>query len=1514
MVKRSPAAYLLFFLLLAVLLAPCDAAVAGQAPGKVLLLTSYHQGDRWNDSVVQGIRQALGSLESVNLSIENLDMRRYTDPDHTRVTTEYIRAKYQSRPQDLVLVSDDPALNFLLAVREDLFPNTPVVFCGINNFSPNLIQGQSNITGVNEALSLEATLELALKLFPQTTRIMAVVSDTEANGRTNLEQYRAAAARMKVLVQFDELLNMTDKDAPETLSRLPKNSLVLRLIDLLKPEGGYVPIKDTIRILSTHAPVPVFTLWSFDLGDGALGGFVSSGQDQGRAAGNLAIRILEGQEADQIPVIMDSPNVPMFDYNMMKRFGIKESALPKGSVVLNLQVSIWEQYWLWLLGIALFCGVQTVLIFSLLHHWRLSRKATATLSASESKYRLLVEQQTDMVVKVDTAGRFLYVSPSYCRVFGKREDELLGKTFMPLVHEEDRPVTETAMHNLFSPPHTAYIEQRAFTSSGWRWLAWKDSAILGPDGRVEEIIGVGRDITERKQAEEHLRKSEEQFRNLYDEAPVGYFEYDLQGNITRVNHNYLKMLDYAAEEVIGQPCWKFIVDEVSREQIMAKLAGDRPPAVGLERTYQRQDGTTFPVLFEDRLLLDEDGHIKGIRTAIQDITELKRAEEALVESEALFRGMFKDHSAVMLLIDPNTGQIIKANQAAAHYYGYSLEKMLQMNIQQLNILSPSEVTEEMGSALNKQINIFEFQHMLADGQVRDVEVHSAPITIQHQTLLFSIINDITGRKRAEKALRENAGRLRQAHQMAKLGHWDWKMSSGELSWSDEVYAIFGRDKYNFQPSTESFETCIHPDDYQDFLNERESAIAENRPVDIEHRINLPDGTIRHVHELAEILKDNDGNIVRVSGTVQDITERKQAEDELKESKTFLDSMSDGAYVADHQGNLLWVNTAIEQMTGLPCERMIGAPFLPLFVETDHASLINVYQRTLKGETLENTLTFKTGVTCHFTSLPKRNKKGDIIGTFGVARDITERLSAEKALHVSESRLKKAQTVAKIGNWEYDVPTGMVWGSEEAFRIYGIERTSEYLPLDEVENHIIEAKRVNQALVDLISKGMSYDIEFQIIQKNTQLLITVHSIAEMVKDDKGNPLKVLGVIQDITERKQAEEEREKLQVQLVQAQKMESIGTLAGGIAHDFNNILGAILGYAEMAQEGSPAGSMVRKDIDQVVKASHRAKDLVKQILAFSRQAETEHIPLQPELIIKEALKLLRSSLPTTIDIQQDIEPEVGPILADPTQIHQIINNLCTNAFHAMEETGGTLTISLKNKTLTLADLTSEPHIQPGHFVEIIVGDTGSGIKPEIMDKIFDPFFTTKEVGKGTGMGLAIIHGIAHKSNGFVSCKSSPGEGTIFHVYLPVHTVTTPPEAETTPVGLIQTGIEHILFIDDEEMLAEMGKTMLERLGYRVTIETNSLEALKIMQNQPNRFDLVITDQTMPGMTGSDLARRMLQIRPGLPIILCTGFSNMISEEKARIYGIKGFAMKPLAKKDLASLIRKVLDEEKLSA
>ncbi len=432
----------------------------------------------------------------------------------------------------------------------------------------------------------------------------------------------------------------------------------------------------------------------------------------------------------------------------------------------------------------------------------------------------------------------------------------------------------------------------------------------------------------------------------------------------------------------------------------------------------------------------------------------------------------------------------------------------------------------------------------------------------------------------------------------------------------------------------------------------------------------------------------------------------------------------------------------------------------------------------------------------------------------------------------------------------------------------------------------------------ISQGSTWQGRMVNRRKNGDLY-HMDSTISPVKDFGGEIINYVSVRRDVT--------REiELEKNLRQAQKMEAIGTLAGGIAHDFNNILGAIIGYTEMARDDSQQDSQVAKDLDKVLNASVRAADLVKQILAFSRQGDAESSPLQPASIVKEAIKMLRSSLPTTIDINQNVDSEVGHIFADPTQIHQIVMNLGTNAFHAMEETGGKLDISLKGVTLSAKDLVCEPGAEAGTFVQLSICDSGPGIPPDNKNKIFDPYFTTKEAGKGTGIGLSIVHGIAKSYGGFITLSSELGEGAAFHIFLPVIEKGELPKIEAvepTPVGK-----ERILFIDDEEILAEMGKDMLERLGYHVTVRKSSLEALETFQNQAYQFDIVITDQTMPGMTGVDLARRMLQIRPDIPIILCTGYSSIISEEKAKSFGIKEFALKPLLKKDIASLIRKVLD------
>jgi len=395
---------------------------------------------------------------------------------------------------------------------------------------------------------------------------------------------------------------------------------------------------------------------------------------------------------------------------------------------------------------------------------------------------------------------------------------------------------------------------------------------------------------------------------------------------------------------------------------------------------------------------------------------------------------------------------------------------------------------------------------------------------------------------------------------------------------------------------------------------------------------------------------------------------------------------------------------------------------------------------------------------------------------------------------------------------------------------------------------------------------------------------------------------LGISRNITERK-------KLETRVRQAQKREAIGTLAGGIAHDFNNILGAIMGYTDLALTNHTMDDHLRRYIERVHQAGERARDLVKQILTFSRQTEQERKPVQVAPIMKEVLKLLRSSLPTTIEIHQDLSTPPGGnvVLADPTQIHQVLMNLCTNAAHAMRAKGGILTVIMSEVEVDANLIVQCPDLKPGSYVKLSVSDTGHGMDSAVMERIFEPYFTTKAPGEGTGLGLAVVQGIVKGYGGSISVFSEPGCGTTFHVFLPRIKEKRAPETEA--IEGLPTGRERILFVDDEEALVNLGKDMLEFLGYTVTAKMDSLEALEIFRAEPKAFDLVITDMTMPKLTGMELSRECMAIRPDIPCIICTGFSEM-NENLIKDTGICEVVLKPFITSKIAKTIRKVLEKK----
>ncbi len=411
----------------------------------------------------------------------------------------------------------------------------------------------------------------------------------------------------------------------------------------------------------------------------------------------------------------------------------------------------------------------------------------------------------------------------------------------------------------------------------------------------------------------------------------------------------------------------------------------------------------------------------------------------------------------------------------------------------------------------------------------------------------------------------------------------------------------------------------------------------------------------------------------------------------------------------------------------------------------------------------------------------------------------------------------------------------------------------------------------------------------------------HTCSAPVFDEQGNFQYFIYIARNITDKKKLEEE-------LFQARKMEAIGTLAGGIAHDFNNILAAILGYTEIIKLSLPTDSPLETDLNQIVFAGNRATDLIKQILTFSRKKKQQKEELEIHQTVKEAVKLMRSSLPSSIYIQENLDASCGIILADPTNIHQIILNLFTNGFHAIGNKQGSLQISLQSMNVSPERVADKPDVKPGSFAELTVQDNGQGIDDATMSRIFDPYFTTKDQGAGTGLGLAVIHGIVEDYKGFIEVESVTGQGTAFHIFLPTLKKKRIKKIVKTGTTPLPRGNERILFVDDEVDITQISHSLLSNLGYRVTVETRSLKALEQIEKNPGYFDLLITDHTMPELTGSDLARSVLELRPNLPIILCTGYTAAFSKQEARQLGIKKYLIKPLSTKKLATIVREVLD------
>jgi PAS domain S-box-containing protein len=633
-------------------------------------------------------------------------------------------------------------------------------------------------------------------------------------------------------------------------------------------------------------------------------------------------------------------------------------------------------------------------------------------------------------------------------------------------------------------------------------------------------------------------------------------------------------------------------------------------------------------------------------------------------------------------------------------------------------------------------------------------------------------------------------------------------------------------------------------------------------------------------------------------------------------RTLLDAMPFPVFYKDTQLRYLGCNSGFEQFVGIKRDEIIGRTvrdvwprdLAELYLEDDR-EIFAGKGRTVRESVIEVSNGVRYDILVHRALF--QNPDGTPGGIIGAFEDITERKRAAKRLQESERKYRRLLESITDAFAVVDM-SGRIVEFNRAFQdMLGYSREEltrlTYLDITPARWHAKESRIVAEEVLSLGHSGV-YEKEY--IHKDGSVF-PVELRSYLVRDQDGMPGGIWAIIRDITERKQAEAERIRVEAQLRQAQKMEAIGTLAGGIAHDFNNILGIIMGNADMALFDTPREAPTAKYMQQVTKAAFRAKDLVQQILTFSRLSEHEKKPLNISPVIKEALKLLRSSLPSTIEIRQSIGVPFAEdtVLADPTQIHQVLMNLCTNSAHAMRERGGVLEVKYSFVDFSSGDPGTPSDLDPGRYVELTVSDTGHGMSQEVMERIFEPYFTTKSQREGTGLGLAVVHGIVKNHGGTITVTSSPGEGTTFRAFFPRWrgSVVKPEQEIHAP---LPRGSETILLVDDESALLQVGRRMLERLGYTVVVKSCGMEALEEFRARPHAFDLVITDQTMPKMTGMELSKELLALRPDLPVVLCTGFSESLTPENQKAAGIRAVAMKPIDTRHIASTVRKVLDGE----
>jgi len=1132
---------------------------------------------------------------------------------------------------------------------------------------------------------------------------------------------------------------------------------------------------------------------------------------------------------------------------------------------------------------------------------------------------------------IDENGLVLEANLTIARQLGVERSRLVGSLFSVYVVLADRNAFYSHLSNVLKDKTHQACEVRLIQGGEGDFHALLDTIF------VEDANGNGRlrtsvtDITERRTAEEALKEGDWQSRAIFDQAFQFMGLLTIDGRLIAANRTALQFVGVEESDVIGKPFWETPwwihsteLQEKLSQAVKKAATGD---LVQFEAKFPAADGSLHCFHFSLKPVRNEAGGIVFLVPEARDISERKRAEEALLESENKFKSLAEQALTGIYIIQDGVFKYV--NPKFAQMFGYTVEECLNdMPFKDLVYEEDLDLVKEQvrrrTSVKAESVN-YSFRGLKKNGQSFYVEVYASTSVHDGKPAATGTILDITERKQAEDELRASEQRLADIVDFLPDATFVINSEGIVIAWNRAIEVMTGVAKESMiGKGNMEYSVLLYGKrrpqliDLQ-FADEEEirryyQSVSKIGDTIIAEAFvpGAYGGKGAYLWSISTPLYDKSGKVIAAIESIRDITERQLAKETLEKAETkyraIFENAMEGIFQTTLEGGYIAANPAYANMLGYnsPDELMNSIEDIGRQIYADQAQRKEITRLLMQNGHVKDfraQLLHKDGttlwVTIDVTSI--LDPDGNVLYYQGSMLDITERKLMEETVAKAEQNYRDIFDNSVTGIYQVTLEGHFLKVNAAFARLHGYDSPQEML--NEVKNarHLHVHPASHSEMLRLIEEhGSILEFEVEFFRKDKRVVWASLNV-RTVRDSKGGIAYLEGTASDITDRKL-------LKARLDQAQKLEAIGALAGGIAHDFNNILQPIILYTEMELLEIPTSSPMRDSLERVLKASLRAKELVGQILAVSRSdQEQQRMPTDISPIIKEALKLLRSSIPTSIEIRQKIRK--GIALADPTQIHQVLMNLCTNAAHAMGEKG-VLEVGLSHVNLSESDLADQSivDLKHGSYLKLCVSDTGSGMDAKTMARIFDPYFTTKEVGKGSGLGLAVVYGIVKRHEGAITVRSESGKGTTFSVYIPrIQTVAEVPieMPHKAPIGT-----ESILLLDDEQPIVKVGTVLLERLGYKVRTETDSLRALEVFSAAPDEFDLIITDYTMPNLTGIDFANEVRRIRPDMPVMLCTGFSDKINPHSLKELGVE-LLMKPYALRQISEAVRKVLDARK---